>query len=234
VEKIACFCTPTLHRPYPQYLEAFEASIPSLRAAGWTDKAVFEVGCPYISHARATMLRKALDAGAETIVFIDHDLAWRPEDLLKLIETPGRVVAGTYRYRSDDERYMGSIIEGEDLKPQLRDDGAIKAHRVPAGFLKITRETVHIFMRAYPELVYGPAYNASVDLFNHGVQDGIWYGEDMAFCKRWLALGEDIWLVPDLSLDHWTYDPAAQEHVAYRGNYHEYLLRQPGGSKHEG
>lgn len=30
------------------------------------------------------MLRKALDAQADVIVFIDHDVSWAPGDLLKL------------------------------------------------------------------------------------------------------------------------------------------------------
>ena len=63
---------------------------------------VHEVGSPYISAARATMLRKALDAKADVIVFIDHDLSWRPGDLLKLIETTGDVVGGTYRFKQDE------------------------------------------------------------------------------------------------------------------------------------
>ena len=215
MDKIVAFCTPTVTRPYPQYLEALEASIPAIQAAGWTDKAVFEIGCPYISHARANMLRKALDAGAGCIVFIDHDLSWRPDDLLRLIETPGRVVSGMYRYKKDQEEYMGAILDGEDGKPQYREVGCIKGFRVPGGFLKITAEAVHLFMRAYPELIFGPAYNPSIDLFNHGAYDGVWYGEDMAFSRRWLAMGEDIWIQPDLELVHHTTEQS------YRGHFGE-------------
>ena len=78
-------CIPTLTRPYAQTLASIEASVPYLDAAGWDHAMVSEIGCPYISGARATMLRKALDAQADVIVFIDHDLSWRPADLLKLI-----------------------------------------------------------------------------------------------------------------------------------------------------
>ena len=65
--------TPTLTEPKPQYLASLEASAAALDAAGLEHQTVFEVGCPYISHARATMLRKALDSGADAVVFIDHD-----------------------------------------------------------------------------------------------------------------------------------------------------------------
>ena len=45
------------------------------------------------------MLRKALDAKADVIVFIDHDVSWDAKDLLTLIQTEGDVVAGTYRFK---------------------------------------------------------------------------------------------------------------------------------------
>jgi len=93
--KKVVFCLPTVKRPYQQCLDSIEASLPLIKAAGWDEGMVNEVGNPYISAARATMLRKALDAKADVIVFIDHDLSWRPADMLKLIETEGDVVAGT-------------------------------------------------------------------------------------------------------------------------------------------
>ncbi len=60
--KKVVLCVPTLTRPMPQTLASIEASIPLLDAAGWDHAMVSEIGCPYISGARATMLRKALDA----------------------------------------------------------------------------------------------------------------------------------------------------------------------------
>jgi hypothetical protein len=211
-------------------LDSLEASVPLIQAAGWVDAMVSEVGNPYISAARATMLRKALDAKSDVIVFIDHDLSWRPRDLLTLINTPGDVVAGTYRFKypdADDVSYMGTIHSDAAGHPVVRDDGAIKARLVPAGFLKITTKAVDRFMQAHPELCYGERYRLSVDLFNHGAHEGVWWGEDYAFCRRWEALGGDIWLVPDLNLTHHGADGKD-----YPGNFHIYLRQQPGGDLH--
>lgn len=241
-QKTVVFCTPTITRPFPQYLEALEESVPVIQAAGWRDLSVFEVGCPYISHARARMLRKALDAGADTIIFIDHDLSWDPQDLLKLIETEGDFVAGTYRFKRDDEeRYMGTLFTHEDGRPIVRADGCIKAEWVPAGFLKITRAGVRRFMRAYPELLFGPPENPSVDLFNFGAHKGVLYGEDYAASRNWNDLGGEIWIIPDLNLTHWaaetrTMVPGSDpphwrfhKEKPYKGNFHRYLLAQAGG-----
>ena len=220
--KIA-FCTPSLSGPLKQNIEAMEQSIPLIIDAGFEECYIQEIGCPYISHARATMLRKALDQKADIIVFIDYDLSWRSRDLLDLVQTEGDVVAGLYRYKKDEEEYMGCHETMADGRPLLYPDETIVGYRVPGGFLKVTKEAVDKFMRHYPELIYGTRYNPSVDLFNHGAIDGVWYGEDMAFSKRWKDCGGEIKILQDLSLVHHTKDKE------YPGNYHEYLMRQPGG-----
>ena len=122
---------------------------------------------------------------------------------------------------------MGSIIPDVHNRPQVRKDGAIKAHSIPAGFLKVTRQGVNKFMEAYPELCYGERIAPGVDLFNHGVIEGIWYGEDYAFAKRWREKCGDIWIVPDLSITHHLGE------TPFPGNFHRYLLRLPGGSESE-
>jgi hypothetical protein len=216
--------TPTVTKPHPAYVDALGASVAALDAAGFEHSAVYEVGCPYISSARATMLRKALDAKADAVVFIDHDLSWRPQDLVCLVQTEGDVVAGTYRFKKDEEEYMAAIDCRPDGTPIVLPGGSLSGVRVPAGFLKITKEAVDRFMKAYPDLVYGPAYSPSVDLFNHGAHQGVWYGEDYAFSRRWRECGGQIVLVPDLDLTH-------HGDKAYPGNFHRFMLRQPGGSE---
>jgi glycosyltransferase involved in cell wall biosynthesis len=222
------FCIPTMTRPYKACLDALAASVPLVEQAGWSHAMVTEIGCPYISGARATMLRKALDAGADVVVFIDHDLSWRPQDLLTLISTKGDVVAGLYRFKTPGEvRYMGVLDDNQDGSPKVRADGCIKATRVPAGFLKVTKEAVGRFMQHYPQLVYGEPYRPSVDLFNHGAHKGAWWGEDYAFSRNWTDMGGELWIAPDLSLDHHTSDEC------FPGNFHRFMCEQPGGSNHD-
>lgn len=224
-KKKVVFCVPTMTRPYQQLLDSLEASLPLIVAAGWDEGMVSEIGCPYISGARATMLRKALDAKADVIVFLDHDLSWDAPDLLKLIETEGDVIAGLYRFKIDEMRYMGVLDDNDDGTPKVRTDGCIKATKVPAGFLKVTRNAVNRFMQKYPHLMYGEASSPSVDLFNHGAHNNAWWGEDYAFSRNWIDAGGELWVVPNINLTH--HSPTEDFH----GNFHEFMLAQPGGSK---
>lgn len=218
------FCVPFLERPNPHFVKALEDSVPCIEAAGYEHGVTQEMGNAYISGARAAMLRRALDANADIVVFLDYDLSWDPEDLLKLIQTEGDVVAGTYRFKNDNEEYMSTIDVDKDGRPRGREsDGCIRADRVPAGFLKVTKEAVEKFMCAYPDLCFGAKYNQSIDLFNHGAHRGVWWGEDYAFSRNWKDCGGDIWLVPNLNITHWAGE------TPYPGNFHEYLMRRPGG-----
>jgi hypothetical protein len=222
--KKVVFCTPSLAGPTAPYIKALEDSIPLVTAAGWEEGYAQQIACQYISGARANMLRAALDAKADVIVFLDYDVSWDPLDLLTLIETKGDVVSGTYRPKIDDEQYMGTLETNDDHTPIVRKpDGALSARLIPAGFLKITTAAVDSFMLAYPELCYGPLYHQSVDLFNHGVHNRIWWGEDYSFARRWKDKCGDIWVVPNLNIDH-----HAKDRV-YKGNLHNFLRRQAGG-----
>jgi hypothetical protein len=224
-KKKVVFCIPTITKPYQVCLDSIEASHFLIHKAGWDDNMVSWIGCPYISAARALMLRKALDAKADVVVFIDHDLSWSPGDLLKLIETDGDVVAGVYRFKRDEEEYMGRLFPDANGRPIVRSDGAVKAFCIPAGFLKITRAGINRFIEMYPELCYGEKCFPHIDLFNHGAHKGVWYGEDYAFSRNWVEKCGDIWIVPDLNLNHHSADKE------YPGNFHQFLLRQPGGSE---
>ena len=230
------FCTPSLGGPTAPYIKSLEDSIPLIIAAGWEEGYTQEIGNPYISAARMSMTRKAIDAKADVIVYLDYDLSWDPQDLLALIETEGDVVAGTYRYKdASEEKYMGTLFTDENDMPVVREsDGALKCSMAPAGFLKVTKAAIQRFMRAYPELACGDPLAPQIDLFNHGARNGIWWGEDYAFCDRWARCGGEIWTPPNINVNHHTVDHQRNSTCEFHGNLHEFLLRQAGGSKHKG
>ena len=222
------FMTPSRKEAHPAWFEALERSIPLVIEAGYDEGMTFQTGCPYISGARASMLKQGLNAKGDIFVFLDDDLSWDAEDIVTLLKTPGDVVGGTYRCKEDEDNYMGRVLQDENGNPtSIREDGAIECSCLPAGFLKVTKEAVFRFMRGYPELCYGPPWDYAVDLFNHGAWEGLWWGEDYAFCRRWREIGGQVWMVPNLNINHHAWD----SDKVYRGNFHEYLMRQPGGAK---
>lgn len=223
--KKVIFCMPTVSGPYSEFIKSLEDSVPVIEAAGYEHGIAQELGNPYISAARSIMTRRALDHDPDIIVYLDHDLSWEPSDLLKLIETEGEVVAGTYRFKCEEEKYMGSLWNIDGFPIVRESDGALKAQMAPAGFLKVTKKALTMIARKHPELLYGDPFKFSIDLFQHGAHDGVWWGEDYAFCQRWQDMGEDIWTPPDLNINHHCSDGNV-----LKGNLHQFLLRQEGGS----
>lgn len=222
-------CSPFLTKPHPQFIAALEASVPPLEEAGFDHGFVSEIGNVYISNAMNICLRRALNVQPDMIVLIDYDMSWTPSSLLKLIQTEGDVVGGTYRYKQDEVEYMGRLWPSDTGLPITRPDGCVRMATLPSGFLKLTRAAINKFMKAYPALVYGETSYPYVDLFNHGAIDGVWFGQDYAFCKRWNDLDEQVWCVPDLDITHHHKDTEGVEY-SFPGNYHRYLCAQPGGS----
>lgn len=226
--KKVIFATPSLAGATAPYWESIKNCLPLIEKHGWEHQHVQELGNPYISAARSIMTRKALDTKPDVIVYIDYDVSFEPEDMLKLLEAEGDVVCGTYRYKTDEEEYMGDVEGNIDGIPITRStDNAILAIRQPAGFLKVTRKGIQRFMKGYPELCYGDPDNLSVDLFNHGAFQGTWYGEDYAFCRNWRAIGGQIWLLADLNLTH-NHKQADGTYKAYPGNYQKFLEKELG------
>jgi hypothetical protein len=213
--------------PYKQTVAAFEAETPFLKKAGWAAEVIYQKGLPYISAARALLLHTALKKDATVIVFVDQDISWTPGSAVKLIETEGGVVAGTYRYKHDEEHYMGGLREVEDGVAAVREDGCLEALVMPAGFLKVTREAVNKMISAHPELCCGEESNPHFDMFSHGIMEGEvgnprskeWRGEDTAACIRWVRMGEKLWCRPDLEITHHS---ATKD---YPGNLKRYLER---------
>ncbi len=77
-------------------------------------------------------------------------------------------------------------------------------------------------MEGFPELIINAdGAGETPDLFNHGAHLGRWYGEDYAFCRRWLELGEDVWLLPDVDVDH---NGRGDDVRVWKGNFHKHLL----------
>lgn len=220
---------PTLTRPYDKCLNSIERAIPALDAAGYEHGLAFEVGCPYISAARSKLIQKAERSGYDRLVFIDHDISFEPEDLIRLLSFhDDDVVAGTYRFKIDEERYMGTVFSDENGFPVRREDGCLHAELVPAGFLNISQEVPRIFLYNHYDLMLRYTDSdgnnkESVELFNHGAYHGAYWGEDYAFSRRWNNMGRDIWIVPDLNLTHSTLEKD------YVGNFHKFLMKQPGG-----
>jgi hypothetical protein len=211
-----------------QFWSSLKGAVELLKQHGYSPCHGIAWQDPYIQKARNDLVSQFLKSKCAIFIFVADDIEYKAKDLLRLIETPGDVVAGAYRLKSDEEEYPVRIHVGPHRVALTRDDGCILASRVQTGFLRINRVVFTKISEGYPDLAYyglknGEKINIAHDFFPQGVRNHRWIGEDYAFCDLWTGLGGQIWLIPDIDLIHY------EGEIGYPGNFHEYLKKRPGG-----
>ena len=214
-----------------EFVKSLNNAAVVLRSHGYTPYKGCVFFDPYIQKARNRLVQEFLASDCDTLFFVADDLEFSTDDLMRVIETPGRFVVGVYPLKTSPIRWVvGYNTHPKDNTPVVREDGCISATRVQTGFMRIHREVFENIIGGYPELSFygrknGKPINVKQDFFPQGVHNHVWIGEDFAFCDLWTKLGGKIWIVPDLTLTH--HDPGK----GYKGNFHEYLMGLPGGCK---
>jgi hypothetical protein len=212
------------------FYSCLRAAAKLLKEHGYSLDFSIVLGQPYIQLARNELVSSFLKSDSNIFVFIADDLEYSPEDLLRLVETPGEVVVGVYSLHTKPAIYPVQIYTDCNKRATVRKDGCISAKFVQTGFMRVDRTVFEKIAKAHPELEYyrtekGKKLESAHDFFPQGVHGHSWIGEDYAFCKLWLGLGGKIWIQPDFNLTHYL------KGTGYPGNFHEYLMHLPGGCK---
>jgi hypothetical protein len=161
---------------------------------------------------------------AENLFFLDDDVGWPAEAVLRFLERDEDLIAGVY-----PKKPSGSIaVAASALPPKWaanvlefpvelwRDadggyeerDGLLRARRVvPAGFLRVRRAALERYASVYDETFTDIMPDGSRRrfrwLFDHGLsEDGEYLGEDVAFAARWIGLGLGAWVDPSIEFTH--------------------------------
>ena len=96
-------------------------------------------------------------------------------------------------------------------KEIITSDGLIKLKDAATGFMLIKREVFLKMMDAYPDLYFQNDLQLPKEeskytyLFfdaMHEKETKRYLSEDYAFCRRWQAIGGEVWLDPLIKLDH--------------------------------
>jgi GT2 family glycosyltransferase len=133
------------------------------------------------------------------IVWIDSDIAWTPDDFMRLYESDLDIVSGAYLLASGEvtaypER-LGPGYTYEQVKAMTE---PVKVHGVGFGFLAVKQGIFEQLSRPWFQ---------SVEVTMTDSETGSEWtfpimGEDISWCERVGRLGYDIWLDPTVRVTH--------------------------------
>jgi hypothetical protein len=187
-------------------------------------------GDPLITRARANLVAAFLDdPNATHLLFIDADIGFEPDQVLRLLTSGAEVVAGTYpikRINWDKVRAvvetktpnarsaaLDYVLEAEDPNNISAASGFARVRYVGTGFLMIRRRVIEKMCQHYPSLQFRHEHSIAGALANSSNRfalfeciidpaTGIYLSEDFSFCKRWTDMGGEIWADLESRLNH--------------------------------
>jgi hypothetical protein len=200
----------------------------SRRFAGFSLKILFKDGDALITRARASLVSQFLDdPGATHLLFVDADIGFEPEQVVRLIECGAEMCAAIYPIKRIDWDRVRSVIESarpnpgaaalkyvfevDDPNAVVEKGGFVSVRYAGTGFLMIRRVALERMCSHYPQLQYRRDHSVDASIHSQNrfalfdcmiAEDGTYLSEDFAFCKRWTDMGGEIWADLGSKLNH--------------------------------
>ena len=145
----------------------------------------------------------------EYLFFLDSDIGFDPEDVLRLLTHQVDIVSGAYPMKTIPIRYCCDIIQPEQRRGDL-----VKIEGNGMGFVLIHRSVFVKMAQNFPDLKYIPPtkdsnvppteaeLNNSYHYFMEHKADNSFMSEDKSFFFRARMLGYDVWLDTSIKLQH--------------------------------
>jgi len=159
-----------------------------------------------VTRARNNLMAKMMtNEQATHFMFIDADIRFQPESIFQMIACDKDVIGGLYPKKALPVNYV------INLQPQTKIQGDIfTVDTMGTGFLLFKRDVYKKLIAAHPETKYvddvglGKQYEPMMySIFDCKIDErGHYLSEDWLFCRRWAALGGEIWAHGKVLLNH--------------------------------
>ena len=159
-----------------------------------------------ISRGRNNLISRGMFHPQPThFFFIDADIRFNPESILQLLLDEKDVIGGLYPKKGLPIDYNFNIKQGGKIEGQL-----VEVDTLATGFMMIKREVIEKMFKEYPDTKYidDVGIGKEFEPFMYALFDtlidskGHYLSEDWTFCRRWAAMGGEIWADTRILLDH--------------------------------
>ena len=167
-----------------------------------------------IPRGRDSLVAKflAFEPKSTHLMFIDADIGFEPEEIIKLLLADKDVCGGLYPKKALPIQYVVNKIPNSEKDPN--NPNMVEVANLGTGFMMIKRETIEKIIMARPDLHYAdaigldPKYDPyKYAIFNIEIDENTreLLSEDYYFCKLWRNMGGKIWADLSIRLDHTGY-----------------------------
>ena len=190
-----------------------------------------------VTHARNLLTCGFMDSGFDYMLFVDADVEFRPEAVMRMLVPKEFIVCTPYRVKEDKMKYAVKFKNPDKIKILPWD--MVEIEEGPAGLLLIHKIVFERLMDKHPELKINfdestrEKMNAeigskvdAIDKYMYNFWDttfsresGVWKGEDLSFCK--LATDADFKIYANL--DSWTTHHGSR---GWKGRFGDTLLKK--------
>lgn len=144
-----------------------------------------------VTRARNHCVSRFLESGCTDLLFIDADIDFAPENILRLVRSEHDVAAAPYPLKKVG---AGTVVNA--IGP-IEDDGFCPAEEAGTGFMLIRRPVIEEMIQRYGMLAYwtdqhGEPGRKAYALFDTSLHMERYLSEDYTFCRRWRKLGGKI------------------------------------------
>ena len=163
-------------------------------------------GCSLITKARNALVADFLASDADTLLFVDADVVINADAVLRLmaLSLDKDITAGIYPRRGMDRKFfLDYYLDGQGAL-EFDANGMLRVKRIGTGFMMIQRHVLETLRDKHPEWGYYNNVNERTDhaIFDLGIMENEYYGEDYLFCDRAAKEGFTVYLDPSISLPH--------------------------------
>jgi len=159
-----------------------------------------------VTRARNNLMAKMMtNKEATHFMFIDADIRFEPDAILKMMACDKDVIGGLYPKKALPVNYV------INLRPETKIQGDIfTVDTMGTGFLMFKRHVYEKLIQAHPECKYvddvglGKQYEPMMySIFDCNIDErGHYLSEDWLFCRRWAKIGGEIWAHGKVLLNH--------------------------------
>ena len=169
-----------------------------------------------VNYARNLATCGFLASKCDHMLFIDSDVEFEPEAVLRMLVVQKDIVCTPYRIKLDDMKVKYAVDFTDKSKIEMLPGEIVEVEQGPAGLMVIHRRVFDKLMKVHPEMHIKFHGGGASDLdakYMYNFWDttfdsktGLWKGEDLSFCDLARSVGFKIYAnTGSKTIHHGTY-----------------------------